>query len=134
METVNNNSGDKRNSRPRVPSLREAMMGRPKVKVLPENFFERVLDLELILKRNFTMNSLQELVNIYSDAIEYYESLEDNRFRDYQNRLNLLLSQPEILKNMNDQFIKKASPETNNLNNDKKAKKDVKSYYNILLI
>lgn len=92
----------------RAPSLRDTLMGRPKVKTLPENFFEKVLDYELNLKRSFTMNTLQELVNLYSTAIEYYESLEDNRYKDYQNRLNILLSQPEILKSMNDQFHKRS--------------------------
>ncbi len=35
-------------------------------KTLPDNFFENVLDLELRLKREFTMESLQEIVNLYS--------------------------------------------------------------------
>jgi hypothetical protein len=35
-------------------------------KSLPPNFFERVLDLELKLKRDFSMESLQELVNMFS--------------------------------------------------------------------
>jgi hypothetical protein len=40
--------------------------GRKVTKKLPENFFEKVLDLELQLKREFMMESLQELVNLYS--------------------------------------------------------------------
>ena len=48
------------------------------------------------------MNVLQELINFYSTAIEYYESKEDPKHKDYQNRLNSLLSQPDILKKMND--------------------------------
>ncbi len=35
-------------------------------KFLPMNFFEKVLELDMRLKREFTMESLQELVNLYS--------------------------------------------------------------------
>lgn len=34
-------------------------------------------------------------------AIEYFESVEDKRHKDYQNRLSFMLSQPDILKKMN---------------------------------
>jgi hypothetical protein len=44
-------------------------IGRSKIKQLPDNFFEKVLDLELHLKREFSMNTLQELVNLYSVII-----------------------------------------------------------------
>ena len=40
-------------------------------------------------------------------AIEYYESMEEIRYKDYQNRLNILLSQPEILKKMNQIYTKR---------------------------
>jgi len=36
------------------------------MKSLPEYFFEKVLDLELLLKREFSMDYLKELVNKYS--------------------------------------------------------------------
>jgi hypothetical protein len=35
-------------------------------KKLPENFFEQILDLELKLKRDFNMDTLQSLVDSYS--------------------------------------------------------------------
>ncbi len=53
------------------------------------------------------MEMLEELTYLYSVksllnklAIEYYESIENPRFRDYQNKLNLLLTQPDIIKKM----------------------------------
>lgn len=84
------------------PSLRDLMFGKKIIKSLPENFFEKVLDLELKIKRDFNMSLLQELISYYSMAIEYYESKEDIKFKDYQTRLNSLLSQPEILKKMSE--------------------------------
>ena len=50
----------------KTPSLRDLMLGRKTVKELPENFFEKVLDLEIKLKKGFSINVLQDLVNYYS--------------------------------------------------------------------
>lgn len=86
----------------KTPSLRDMMLGKKPVKTLPENFFDKVLDYELKLKREFNIVVLQELIQLYSTAIEYYESIEDPKFKDYQNRLNHLLSQPEIMKKISD--------------------------------
>jgi hypothetical protein len=49
----------------KTPSLRDLMLGKKTVKELPENFFERVLELEIKLKKGFSMDVLQELVSYY---------------------------------------------------------------------
>jgi len=36
------------------------------IKELPENFFQRVLELELMIKKEFKMHLLQELTYLYS--------------------------------------------------------------------
>jgi len=90
------------NNHLRTPSVKDLMSGKKTVKKLTPDFFEKVLDQELELKRNFSIDNLQVLVDLYSMAIEYYSSIEDSKFRDYQNRLNMLLSHPNILKKMND--------------------------------
>ncbi len=54
------------NQHHKTESLRDLMLGRKAVKKLPDNFFEKVLDLELKLKRNFNLKILQELVSYYS--------------------------------------------------------------------
>jgi hypothetical protein len=46
--------------------MRDLMMGKRVSKNLPDNFFEKVLDLELKLKRSFNLNYLQQLVSYYS--------------------------------------------------------------------
>lgn len=108
---ITNSNQKKLNKHMKTPSLRDMMLGKKVVKSLPENFFEKVLDIELKIKREFNMTLLQELINYYSTAIEYYESKEDIKFKDYQNRLNALLSQPDILKKMSD--VSKASKSYN---------------------
>ena len=81
------------------PSLRDSMFGEKVVKSLPDNFFERVLEDEIkIKKKTFTIDTIQELVSYYRTAIEYYESIDDPKFKVYRNNLGILLSQPDILR------------------------------------
>jgi hypothetical protein len=47
-------------------TLKELMNGKKLTRKLPENFFEKVIEEELTLKRNFTIESLQTLVDLYS--------------------------------------------------------------------
>ena len=58
-------------------------------------------------------------------AVEYYESIEDKRHRDYQNRLNVLLSQPEILKKMNEYILNRNS-NTDQIDQTKKIQTEMK--------
>ncbi len=62
----NNTNPPNRLSHNKTPSLRDLMLGKKTVKSLPDNFFERVLELEIKLKKGFSMDVLQELVNYYS--------------------------------------------------------------------
>ena len=52
------------------------------------------------------MVTLQKLINYYSQAIEYYESINDPRFARYSKSLQLLLMQPEVMKHINLQTSK----------------------------
>ena len=58
---------------------------------LPDNLFEKIFDAEMKLKINFSMEILQELINYYRIAIEYYKSKNDVRYKRYSTSLNLLL-------------------------------------------
>ena len=80
--------------------FKDVFFGKKSIKTLPDNFFERILDAEMKLKTGFSMDVLQELINYYTIAIEYYESNNDERYKRYSQSLNLLLSQPEVLKHI----------------------------------
>ena len=69
-----------------------------KVPGLPKDFFETVLDCEVKLKEKFDMKVLQKLIDYYSTAVGYYESINDPKFMIYNQSLSLLFSQPEIKK------------------------------------
>ena len=68
---------------------------------LPDDFFEQILACEIQLKKGFSMVTLRKLINLYSRAVEYYESINDSRYKRYSKSLQLLLMQPQIVKQIN---------------------------------
>ena len=67
---------------------------------LPDKFFETILDCEFKLKEKFDVKTFYQLINLYSSAINFYESIKDPRFITYNQSLNLLFSMPEVKKFM----------------------------------
>ena len=89
-----------------IKTKKERHTGKSKITSLPPNFFEQVLVCEIQMKKGFSMVTLQKLINYYSQAIEYYESINDPRFARYSKSLQLLLMQPEVMKHINLQTSK----------------------------
>ena len=83
-------------------SIKEQMLGiKSSSKVLPEDFYERVLECELSLKEKFDMKVLETLIQYYSLAVEYFGSIgDDKKCSEYNENLNLLFKQMEIKKYM----------------------------------
>jgi hypothetical protein len=73
---------------------------------LPDDFFEQILACEIQLKKGFSMSTLRKLINLYSRAVEYYESINDPRYMRYSKSLQVLLLQPQIVKQINMQTTK----------------------------
>ena len=67
---------------------------------LPDNFFEQILECEFKIKEKFDPKTFYELINLYSSAINFYESMKDPKFITYNQSLNLLFSMPEAKKFM----------------------------------
>lgn len=68
--------------------------------ILSLDFGIQVLNLEEDLQNNPSTVTVHELVNLYSQAIEFYEYNNDPRFLDYQKKLQTMLVQPEIISIM----------------------------------
>ena len=83
-------------NQPNIHSINHSSEG--KIPGLPKDFFETVLDCEVKLKEKFDMKVLQKLIDYYSTAVGYYESINDPKFMIYNQSLSLLFSQPEIKK------------------------------------
>ena len=67
---------------------------------LSSEFFENILNYEANLKEKFDPKIFFELINLYSKAIEYYESLNDDKYKIYNQALIYLFDQPEAKKFM----------------------------------
>ena len=69
-----------------------------KSKQLPKDFANLVLNLELSIDHgDFTMDTVNELILLYSKAIEYYNGLQDEKYAYFESRIQNLLIRPEIL-------------------------------------
>ena len=64
---------------------------------LPKDFFEKILLLEMEITNNFDIDSLNELIQLYSTAIEFYMDNEPMKAKSYQNRMEYLLTDKDIL-------------------------------------
>lgn len=76
---------------------------------LPPDFAMKLLDKEIELESNASMAALNELVELYRLAIEYYEHIQSQKFWDMQERLQKILMRPEILKIMRDETQKRSA-------------------------
>ena len=96
------NSGN--NEEPKLQSLQDIMTSDSAIAAykyrLPPEFFQKVLDCEVDLKEKFDPKIFFDLINYYSKAIEYYESISDPKFIIYNQALNFLFEQPEAKKFM----------------------------------
>ena len=71
------------------------------IQTLHESFFEEMINLEISLRKNFTLEIFQNLIEHYTKAIEFFSSTNDSRCERYKNNLKLLLNQKDVIKNIN---------------------------------
>ena len=97
-----NNSG--KNEEPRLETINDIMTSNSAIVALkyrlPSEFFEKVLECEVSLKEKFDPKIFFDLINYYSQAIEYYESINDPKFIIYNQALSFVFEQPEAKKFM----------------------------------
>ena len=68
-----------------------------KAKSLPPDFADRVLTIELKIDQgNFNMDDIESLMNLYSQAVEFYDGMNDERYVTYESRIQNLLIKPSI--------------------------------------
>ena len=96
---------------------------------LPEDFAMKLLDKEIELESSVTINTLTELVDLYRQAIEYYEDIKSQKYWDLQERLQKILMRPEVLSMMKEEHQKtksnsrtrpRASTQTSTFSKDKR--------------
>ena len=90
---------------------------------LSSAFFEKILYYESIIKEVFDPQVFFELINLYSKAIGYYESLNDTKFIIYNQALYYLFDLPEAKKFLEGKDIAKLFRQKEMLSNFEKCEK-----------
>lgn len=68
---------------------------------LPEHFAEDVLDLEMKIELNkFTMADIDKLIYLYSQAIEHYEGVDQDKHASFYQKTIKLLNKPSVFETM----------------------------------
>eukprot|EP00347_Sterkiella_histriomuscorum_P014601 403360260 len=75
-----------------------------KSKRLPSDFAEKVLELEMQLEQShfqeISIEVVEQLLYLYSQAVEYYNGLNNEKYQQYADRIQNTLVRPEVIKIM----------------------------------
>ena len=98
---------------------------------LPDNFFGNIINSEIELSEDFTLEKLNSLIQLYSIAFQFYLENEPKKAKAYQIRMEYLLTDKEILLNLkkekntcNNNNKSKSSKQINNINKEFKIIKN----------
>ena len=67
---------------------------------LPDNFYENIINSEIELSEDFTLEKLNSLIQLYSIAFQFYLENEPKKAKAYRIRMEYLLTDKEILINL----------------------------------
>ena len=82
---------------------REGRLHSSKTKKLPKDFANMVLDKEMKIDSGmFDIDTVNSLMGLYSQAVEYYSGMNDEKYIYFTERIQNILVRPEILKLMKD--------------------------------
>lgn len=68
-----------------------------------EAFSLNLLEKEIEVEKSFRIENIEDLITMYSHAIEHYNELNDPKYYDYQDRLHKFLLKPEVSSMMSGQ-------------------------------
>ena len=67
---------------------------------LPEGFSDEVLDLEMKLENEYEQKDVDRLIYLYSQAMEFYEPINKDKYLSFKNRIQKLLVNPKMFNRM----------------------------------
>lgn len=65
---------------------------------LPMNFATKLLEKEQELERDCSLQTIEKLVQLYTEAIEYFEYTNDGKCKDFQERMHQILTRTDVLE------------------------------------
>ncbi len=89
---------------------------------LPESFFENIVFTEFELSEDFSMDKFEKLIQLYSEAIEFYSQNDPSQSKYYKGRMESLFTKRDTLIKLKKQGL--------NMNINKKEEKSDSSINN----
>jgi len=84
------------------------------IKPLTSQFFSSLIKLETdFINKNYNAETLDELVEYYSEAVEYYDSIKDQIASYFIYKIQDTLAQKKSMKLLNNQQVKLSTPKGN---------------------
>lgn len=80
----------------------------------------------LIDSGGFSIDTVNELMQLYSQAVEYYSGMNDVRYMHFTERIQNMLIRPEILRLMKDDKMLEAETREGALERAKRARTNLK--------
>lgn len=66
-----------------------------------ESFSVSLLEKEIEFEKQYSREVIEDLITLYSQAIEHYNEIQDPKYFDYQDRLHTFLLKPEVTSVLN---------------------------------
>ena len=89
---------------------------------LPESFFEEIISNEIDLSEEFSMDKINNLIRLYSEAIEFYLQNDPSQIHYYKGRMEFLLTNKDTLKKLKKESLNMGN---NNIIGDNKEKNNI---------
>ena len=83
---------------------------------LPESFFESMVLTEIDLSQEFSMDKFYKLINLYSEALEFYTTYDPLQAKYFKGRMESLLTKRDTLIRIKRQGQNTNKKEENNIN------------------
>ena len=83
---------------------------------LPESFFESMVLTEIDLSQEFSMDKFYKLINLYSEALEFYTTYDPLQAKYFKGRMESLLTKRDTLIRLKRQGQNTNKKEENNIN------------------
>ena len=92
---------------------------------LPENFYEKIVLLEMDLSEEFTIDKLTSLIKLYSMAMAKFEKTEPAKAKQYKGRMEHLLTDFDTMKKLKKQSENIGNASLNNNVSNKNTKTEM---------
>ena len=88
-----------------------------------KNFAKNMIENEISIEmENFTLKHIQNIMNLYSQAIDYYVATYSNKALYFKQKMNILLLKPSVRKLLENECEKNKKKSSKKKNKEKKKK------------